>query len=1024
MSLFLRYDGAAGTEACQALGVEFITSDIPDNSIVLDTRLRFDMGGNVDAPKNCALRHMQIRPSTLSNTPDNALNLWLDTSNGTTYVSDFTECKTYMLQDIVKDLGSSADSDLQSQLSNDWFGVGYNFENVTRDEYNRYAFAQAFELEVTYVPPSNVCVQETQNCFITIQAAINNATAYQTVVIVNDSYQYNENVVVNVTGLTLTSNTSTRPLIWSRSSQSTIKIDSDNIVISDLNIDSNSSADWTHVIVANGRNNITLRNNVISRSNADSRNNVHDISFYSTSFSNIVNNSIFSQAGNQGIGINITGLSKNIIIRNNNLNITGNGIANKGIFISPDLPGNSPSFNTIEGNVINISNMPQSGYFGMEISGSSGLHTHIIKDNIIFVRNQKYSNVGMAIQTDNTTIINNTVYTGSTTTDTGNNHNGDGIQISNADNVTLENNTIYTNFNFLGRSAQAIEFSNTFNSIINNNNASINGIGSSNYGIYLTGSNTNNVTNNYVWTNGTGLGYGIYLTSSSGNILNNNNITTGGTGLENYGIYILSGSSNNISSNIVSTNGTSNRNMGIVLSSSSSNNVSQNAVSTSGTTDNNGIYFWSGSSSNSVQQNTISAGGSSSNSGIRFESNSNFNIFQHNVVYASGTSNGNYGIWFQAGSDSNIFRFNNVTTNTTSGYGVYINASNNNTFYDSIITATAAYDVFLEGTSSGQTNYFVNSTFERSDIGTSASDVQTKLFVQNRLDVLVANSTGAMSDITVTSTDSAGSPDSDNPSGIFSETTNSSGYIPQQILTEFMANGTYNRTSGYLYFNNYVISTSSSFIDETQVLNITDDTLLIFTLARLVEMFGKGSDSYGMFADDSNENVYAFVNGENASSSLNSGWNHVAMTFESGTIKLYVNGRLVGTGSTSATPAANARSVVLGNGTSMTVDELAFRSGVLTQAAIEQHYRVGPGIRAIVSAVGSGSFGRDFDISASTSEGSFSNRHITTADLLAGTTQSVVLTNVTGVPATIVVTSNSCNQVLTATKAQLSGVYC
>jgi len=268
----------------------------------------------------------------------------------------------------------------------------------------------------------------------------------------------------------------------------------------------------------------------------------------------------------------------------------------------------------------------------------------------------------------------------------------------------------------------------------------------------------------------------------------------------------------------------------------------------------------------------------------------------------------------------------------------------------------------------------------------------------------------------------------ENPTSNFSAITNSTGYIPQQILTEFMANGTYNSTSGYLYFNNYTISASKAgFNDNSIGINLTSSTylnILLRALSTATTIFGKGQDSYELALDVDNGELYASVNSVNALGSIGSGWNHVAMTFDSGTIKLYVNGVQVGTAGTSSTPSANMKSVMLGNGSSLRLDELRFYSRPLTPSEIEQHYLFGSALKAILFASGAGSFGRNFNISAATSEGSFSNKYITSTDLLAGTTQSVNLPNVTGTPYSVSVISNSCSQRLEAMERQLQGVYC
>ncbi|MBI4894637.1 MAG: right-handed parallel beta-helix repeat-containing protein [Candidatus Aenigmarchaeota archaeon] len=751
---------------------------------------------------------------------------------------------------------------------------------------------------------TNVCVNETGICYPIIQDAINNATSGQTVVIVNDLAQYNENVVVNVTGLTLTSNTSTRPVIWSNSSQAPINVTAGNATVRNIHAVYNGTGSQIGAIHSK------------------------DVSAY------------------------------NLTVSNNTLNNTSNGT-----------------------------------YAGGVVFWYSGYQS-AISQNIIGTSTSAYGPGIVLISPTYTTISNNSIWTDGTSDNYG-------IYTSAGGNLTIDGNVVWSG----GTSTQNIGMSlssSTTNATMTNNRISTYGNGAgSQYGILISG-NGHNMSENTISTYSTsGSGnMGIFFNVVTYSTANRNNISSGGVGSSNIGIYLPSGSNgNNLTGNKISTSGTSG-NFGVYLISSSLNGVAQNSISTGGTTSSTGIYL-SASSSNTVSSN---------------------------VVYTVNATSASSGIEIGSSSSSNMLRSNNVTTNSTSSYGVQIETSNNNTFYDSNISAPAAYDVFLVGTTAGNNNYFVNVSFNESDIGTNGATVATKLFVQHRLDVTARNSSGPLNGAIVFGNDTNSVDNVENPASNFSAATNSTGQIPTQLLSEFMANGTHNSTSGYLYFNNYTVTASKAgHVDNSTAVYMTDDLsvdILLRAMIYATTIFGRSSESFQLATDTELGSVYAMVNSVNASRSLNSGWSHVAMTFDSGTIKLYVNGQLAGTASTSVTPAAGNRSLMLGNGTDLVIDEVAFRSGVLSQSAIEQHYQVGPGLKAIVSAVGGGSFGRNFNISASTSDGSFSNRHITAADLLAGTTQSVNLPNATGVPTAVVVTSNSCNQVLTATKAQLSGVYC
>jgi hypothetical protein len=106
------------------------------------------------------------------------------------------------------------------------------------------------------------------------------------------------------------------------------------------------------------------------------------------------------------------------------------------------------------------------------------------------------------------------------------------------------------------------------------------------------------------------------------------------------------------------------------------------------------------------------------------------------------------------------------------------------------------------------------------------------------------------------------------------------------------------------------------------------------------------------------------------------------------------------------------------------LDELRFYSRALSAAEVEQRYQIGNALKVIVSATGSGSFGRNFNISAATSSGSFNSQSILSSDLTAGSLGSVNLQNISGVPATVSVRSNSCNVAMPAAKALLGGVWC
>lgn len=229
-----------------------------------------------------------------------------------------------------------------------------------------------------------------------------------------------------------------------------------------------------------------------------------------------------------------------------------------------------------------------------------------------------------------------------------------------------------------------------------------------------------------------------------------------------------------------------------------------------------------------IANNAVNNTGSGNDGwGVYFKA-TNLSRVENDIINTAGGSD-NYGVFLDSNSGSNIFRSNNITTNTASSNGVRINTSGNNTFYDDSINATQAYDVFLAGTASAKNNYFVNVSFNKSDINATSADVKTKLFVQYRSDVYVVDGGGGqLSSASVFGNDSS-APNDENPSSNFSVLTNSSGQIATQILTEFLANGTYQPlVSGYLYFTNYTVNASlegyrnaGTAVNVSESLNIT-----------------------------------------------------------------------------------------------------------------------------------------------------------------------------------------------------------
>jgi parallel beta-helix repeat protein len=133
------------------------------------------------------------------------------------------------------------------------------------------------------------------------------------------------------------------------------------------------------------------------------------------------------------------------------------------------------------------------------------------------------------------------------------------------------------------------------------------------YGIYLSSSSNNNISNSNASSNDF---LGIRLGLSSNNNITNNDVSNNG-----WGIDISSSSNNTITGNNISSNNFG----GVFISLSSNNTLTGNNIS-SNTLD--GIYLWS-SSNNIITDNTVS---SNSLRGIILESSSNNSIYHNDII--------------------------------------------------------------------------------------------------------------------------------------------------------------------------------------------------------------------------------------------------------------------------------------------------------------------------------------------------------------------------------------------------------
>jgi len=138
--------------------IEWNISSIPDGATITDTKFQYDGWYH---GLDCHIHDiLQAQPSQSSNEP-----VYHDAGNGTVYADPDGFPVVGDNQEV--DLGASADSDLQSQLSSDWFAIGLqgDVENSGESEIESEDCADATPkptLVVTYTTNSAPTIGEFQ----------------------------------------------------------------------------------------------------------------------------------------------------------------------------------------------------------------------------------------------------------------------------------------------------------------------------------------------------------------------------------------------------------------------------------------------------------------------------------------------------------------------------------------------------------------------------------------------------------------------------------------------------------------------------------------------------------------------------------------------------------------------------------------------------------------------------------------------------------------------------------------------
>ena len=506
--------------------------------------------------------------------------------------------------------------------------------------------------------------------YITIQAAVNAATAGDTIRVSSGTYY--ENVDVNK-ALTLqgVDSGSGLPVVDAGNLSCAIILHANGCTLQGF-VAMNSSSGYSGIRVYSSYNTIS--------GNTATDNSGSGIGLMSASNNAVSDN---NATGNTQFGIHLSSSIDNTISGN-----TATGNSAHGISLDFSSNGNTISGNTATGNSVSGINLysysNSNALFGNTATGnsigiylSSSSNSNTISDN---TATDNFYGIYLSSSSGNNTL------SGNTATD-----NFYGIYLSSSSGNTLSGNTA------TGNSGYGIIIASSSGNSINSNTAT----GNTNYGIYLhASSNSNTISGNMATGNSQS---GIYLDSSSNNTISGNtansnsnhgicldsasdNIISGNTVTESNpnGIYLTRSIDNTISGNILTGNG-----RGIRTSSSHSNAISGNTITDSSY---DGIYLV-GSNSNNLSGNNATGNsrhgicllsltgcivsgntvGSNKEDGIRLDSTSSSTLSGNNANF-----NAKYGIQLK-GSNGNT-----ISSNTASGnslYGIYLDSSSSNTIY-------------------------------------------------------------------------------------------------------------------------------------------------------------------------------------------------------------------------------------------------------------------------------------------------------------------------------------------------------
>lgn len=158
VSIKLLDSNLSNAGGCIRAYFQWSTTAIPVGSTITTTTFKYDVGSVSGTPGNCDYMPMSSQPFT-----NTASGAWTDIGDGIPYVSNDATCKTSGQNKSVT-LGSSANTDLQNNLSAGWFAVGVKFNSETRtagttrliqiNSQDHLGATPKPTLEVVYTPPT------------------------------------------------------------------------------------------------------------------------------------------------------------------------------------------------------------------------------------------------------------------------------------------------------------------------------------------------------------------------------------------------------------------------------------------------------------------------------------------------------------------------------------------------------------------------------------------------------------------------------------------------------------------------------------------------------------------------------------------------------------------------------------------------------------------------------------------------------------------------------------------------------